>query len=148
MCRMVHSNSNRSVAIIGELADVLQAFRDLRCAPSIEVPDDRSNRGIREIVLTIAISPTSQDDVRGSMRVLELLSELEHAIGIMQLRALAERYGIPSEQLEALLPSGPPLSDTVVDAFLGRIAERMEVDDRARIERIRATFDKKSQAGD
>lgn len=86
-------------AILGELAEVFAPYSELRCIPQVEM--DYDNGGV---VLTVQFLPEAQDNKSDGLHVYELYGELRYLADLAQMRAIAARYDISSEQLEALLP--------------------------------------------
>lgn len=78
-----------ALMLVGELADVLCGYRDVRCSPEVECEDG---------VVTLRVSfpvPTLEN--------VNLFHELRHATDVHQMRAIGDRYGIAPEKIEALL---------------------------------------------
>ena len=75
--------------LVGELADVLEQFRDLQCAPSVECEDGA-------VTLTVSLPSQTLDN-------LNLFNELRRATDVHQMRAIADRYGIDPQRVEALM---------------------------------------------
>lgn len=86
-------------ALLREVEDALTLYGDLRCTPQVEV-----NIDCGDVVLTITLSQSAQLNQAESLRVYELYGELRYVTDVAQMRALASRYDISAEQLEALLP--------------------------------------------
>jgi hypothetical protein len=88
----------QAVALVCEVADVLARHGGLTCTPDIDTDQGDG------FVLCLRVAAGAQATSRDAMGVLELLQDLQRALDVAQLRALAVRYGIDPARLEALLP--------------------------------------------
>lgn len=78
--------------LLAEVADVLAAYGDLRCAPRVEAGDNR-------LVVTLEV-PYGTD-----LRATGLYDDLRYVTDMAQVRMLATRYNIDASSLEKLLPA-------------------------------------------
>ena len=82
---------------LAEVAAVLAQHGGLICQPTVEEEDG-------QIVLTVTVHPQGQATIHDALCAVELLNALQYLRDMATLRALAARYDIAPEQLEALLP--------------------------------------------
>lgn len=83
-------------ALLKEVAAILVAHGDEAYSLVVSGPD-----GSGALLLGVSILPT-----RRPLDSLSLRHELEYLRDVASLRAIADRYDIPPEKLEALLPQG------------------------------------------
>ena len=89
--------SDRALALVSEIADVLASHGRVRCVPTIAEEDS-----LWSLMVTF-----HADDVAGSLELLSLADELRYVADVAQMRAFAELYGIEPAALERLLPAMP-----------------------------------------
>lgn len=80
-------------ALLKEVADILADHGDLPCAPTVS--QDGGN-----LTLTVVVLPP-----HAGFSTLALRHELEYLRDVATMRAIADRYGINSAAIEAMLPN-------------------------------------------
>lgn len=82
------------IAALQEVADVLAAHGAIPCTPRVDHDGDH-------FVLRVSFPR------QVGLEEVELLEQLRRVQDVAQMRAFADRYGIPPERLEAFIAGGP-----------------------------------------
>ncbi len=83
---------------VGELVDILKAFEQLQCVPTVEYDEAVG------VTLAVRILPGDQALAINGIRTLSLFHELQYLADLAQMRSLLARYDMPEEALQRLLP--------------------------------------------
>lgn len=88
----------REATALAEVGATLAGFGRLLCRVEADIDEDGYVR------LIVRVKPEDQATTDGAIQAVGLYHEIERLADISQLRMLADKYDIPAEKLEALLP--------------------------------------------
>lgn len=119
-----HLDLSEAISLASVAAVLLRLSGDVRASLLVTRVDEMDEGGV--LAVSLGLMPGPADE---ALQVLEIEASLQHLLDLAQLRAIARRYDIQPERLEAFLPTEPALevgltpeeADAALDALQGAI---------------------------